>query len=113
MHSSKLLTESFLFGGVPINGACCCCRFLQVHILPREVFGKSTFAVAMRLLKTFPMWFTDSLLVWYTWALMGDTSSYGFHRPAVGPMALKGKSGKTPVLDVGTFARIKNGDIKV
>jgi indole-3-pyruvate monooxygenase len=44
---------------------------------------------------------------------MGDTSSYGFHRPAVGPMALKSKSGKTPVLDVGTFARIKNRDIKV
>ncbi len=84
-----------------------------MHILPREVFGKSTFAVAMRLLKTFPIWFTDSLLVWYTWALMGDTSSFGFHRPAVGPMALKSKSGKTPVLDVGTFARIKNGDIKV
>ncbi|CAK9219155.1 unnamed protein product, partial [Sphagnum troendelagicum] len=84
-----------------------------VHILPREVFGKSTFAVAMRLLKTFPIWFTDSLLVWYTWALMGDTSSHGFHRPAVGPMALKSKSGKTPVLDVGTFARIKNRDIKV
>jgi indole-3-pyruvate monooxygenase len=44
---------------------------------------------------------------------MGDTSSYGFHRPAQGPMTLKLKFGKTPVLDVGTFAKVKNGDIKV
>jgi indole-3-pyruvate monooxygenase len=84
-----------------------------VHILPREVFGKSTFAVAMKLLKTFPLWFTDSFLVWYAWALMGDTNSYGLHRPAEGPMTIKTKLGKTPVLDVGTFAKIKNGDIKV
>ncbi|KAH9535563.1 hypothetical protein CY35_17G060600 [Sphagnum magellanicum] len=84
-----------------------------VHILPREVFGKSTFAVAMKLVKNFPLWFADSFLVWYTWALMGDTSSYGFHRPAQGPMTLKLKFGKTPVLDVGTFAKVKNGDIKV
>ncbi len=85
----------------------------QVHILPREVFGKSTFAVAMKLVKNFPLWFADSFLVWYTWALMGDTSSYGLHRPAQGPMTLKLKFGKTPVLDVGTFAKVKNGDIKV
>jgi hypothetical protein len=84
-----------------------------VHILPREVFGKSTFAVAMKLAKNFPLWFADSFLVWYTWALMGDTSSYGFRRPAQGPMTLKLKFGKTPVLDVGTFAKVKNGDIKV
>ncbi len=44
---------------------------------------------------------------------MGDTNSYGLHRPAEGPMTIKTKLGKTPVLDVGTFAKIKNGDIKV
>ncbi|KAG0581308.1 hypothetical protein KC19_4G241700 [Ceratodon purpureus] len=84
-----------------------------VHILPREIFGTSTFAVAMRMMKSFPLWFTDMLLVWYTWAMLGDTTVYGFQRPKDGPMTIKCKQGKTPILDVGTFAKIKSGDIKV
>lgn len=84
-----------------------------VHILPREVFGTSTFAVAMRMMKSFPLWFTDMLLVWYTWAMLGDTAVYGIKRPSDGPMTIKCMKGKTPILDVGTFAKIKNGDIKV
>lgn len=84
-----------------------------VHILPREIFGTSTFAVAMRMMKSFPLWFTDMVLVWYTFAMLGDTSVYGFQRPKDGPMTIKCKQGKTPVLDVGTFAKIKAGEIKV
>ena len=53
------------------------------------------------------------LLVWYTWAMLGDTTVYGFKRPKDGPMTIKCKQGKTPILDVGTFAKIRNGDIKV
>lgn len=86
---------------------------LQVHILPREILGASTFAVAMGMMKRFPLWFTDMLLVSYTRVMLGDTTCYGFSRPTDGPMAIKVKLGKTPVLDVGTFAKIKNGDIKV
>lgn len=84
-----------------------------VHILPREIFGTSTFAVAMRMMKSFPLWFTDTLLVWYTWCVFGDTTKYGFQRPRDGPMTIKCTQGKTPILDVGTFAKIKSGDIKV
>jgi indole-3-pyruvate monooxygenase len=84
-----------------------------VHILPREVFGSSTFAVAMRMMKSFPLWFTDLLLVCYSFAMLGDTTLYGFHRPLDGPMTIKCKHGKTPILDVGTFAKIKSGHIKV
>ncbi|XP_024392067.1 probable indole-3-pyruvate monooxygenase YUCCA5 [Physcomitrium patens] len=84
-----------------------------VHILPREIFGTSTFAVAMRMMKSFPLWFTDACLVWYTWAMLGDTTRYGFKRPSDGPMTIKCKQGKTPILDVGTFAKIKSGAIKV
>lgn len=84
-----------------------------VHILPREIFGTSTFAVAMRMMKTFSLWFTDLLLVGYTRAVLGDITSYGFKRPTDGPMTIKCKQGKTPILDVGTFAKIKSGTIKV
>lgn len=85
----------------------------QAHILPREICGQSTFAVAMKLMKTFPCWFTDLLLVSYTYLLLGDTASYGISRPSEGPMALKNKYGKTPILDVGTFAKIRSGQVKV
>lgn len=86
---------------------------LQVHVLPREIFGKSTFAIAMKLMKTFPVWLTDWLLVFYTWLILGNVANYGFRRPKQGPMELKDKAGKTPVLDVGTVNKIRSGHIKV
>jgi len=45
--------------------------------------------------------------------MLGNTSRYGLRRPEMGPLELKNKFGKTPVLDVGTLARIREGRIKV
>ena len=93
---------------------CCGVVFeMQTHILPREICGKSTFLVAMMLMKSLPVWLTDTLLVAYTYLTLGDTASVGIPRPTVGPMLMKEKSGKTPILDVGTFAAIKSGQVKV
>lgn len=86
---------------------------MQTHILPREIFGKSTFLVAMLLMKTLPVWLTDRLLVSYTYLTLGDTARVGIPRPSEGPMVLKEKYGKTPILDVGTLAVIKSGQVKV
>ena len=90
-----------------------CVFVLQTHIPPREILGKSTFLVAMQLMKTLPVWLTDMLLVSYTYLTLGDTACHGIPRPAEGPMMLKDKCGKTPILDVGTFAKIKSGQVKV
>ncbi|KAH7437664.1 hypothetical protein KP509_05G083300 [Ceratopteris richardii] len=84
-----------------------------VHILTREIFGMSTFSVAMRLMKSLPMWLVDYMLVSYSRLALGDTAVCGIERPKVGPLELKCKMGKTPVLNVGTFERIQAGDIKV
>lgn len=86
---------------------------LQVHVLTREVFGMSTFSVAMRLLKTLPVWLVDYILVSYSRLALGDTAALGIQRPKVGPLELKCKMGKTPVLDVGTMEKIQSGAIKV
>jgi indole-3-pyruvate monooxygenase len=86
---------------------------VQFHVLPREVFGKSTFSVAMRLMKSLPVWLVDCFLVSYSRLVLGDTSACGIQRPKVGPLELKAKMGKTPVLDVGTLAKIRSGHIKV
>ncbi|KAE8689000.1 Indole-3-pyruvate monooxygenase YUCCA6 [Hibiscus syriacus] len=84
-----------------------------VHILPQEIMGRSTFGLSMGLLKWLPMWFVDRLLLIISWLLLGDTARFGLDRPRLGPLQLKNLSGKTPVLDVGTLAKIKSGDIKV
>lgn len=55
----------------------------------------------------------DRFLLITSRLLLGDTSRLGLDRPEIGPLELKNLSGKTPVLDVGTLAKIKSGDIKV
>lgn len=85
----------------------------SVHILPREMLGKSTFGLSMWLLEWLPMRLVDRLLLIVSWLILGDTSRFGLNRPSLGPIELKNLSGKTPVLDVGTLAKIKSGDIKV
>ncbi|KAL5127901.1 Indole-3-pyruvate monooxygenase YUCCA6 [Glycine soja] len=84
-----------------------------VHILPREMLGKSTFGLSMWLLKWLPIRFVDRFLLIVSWLMLGDTARFGLDRPKLGPLQLKNLSGKTPVLDVGTLAKIKSGHIKV
>ncbi|KAF7830243.1 putative indole-3-pyruvate monooxygenase YUCCA4 [Senna tora] len=84
-----------------------------VHVLPREMFGLSTFGIAMALLKWFPLRLVDKLLLMATSFVLGNTDRYGLRRPKTGPFELKNATGKTPVLDVGALAQIKSGKIKV
>jgi indole-3-pyruvate monooxygenase len=81
--------------------------------LPREMLGQSTFGLSMWLLKWLPVHVVDSILLLVARAMLGDTARLGLKRPTFGPLELKSLSGKTPVLDVGTFEKIKSGDIKV
>ncbi|KAJ1419391.1 Pyridine nucleotide-disulfide oxidoreductase, class-II [Sesbania bispinosa] len=84
-----------------------------VHILPQQMFGKSTFGLSVWLLKWFPIRFVDQFLLLMSDLMLGDTAQYGLHRPKLGPIELKNLYGKTPVLDVGTLTQIKSGKIKV
>ncbi|KAL7608502.1 indole-3-pyruvate monooxygenase YUCCA6 [Lactuca sativa] len=84
-----------------------------VHVLPREMLGRSTFGLSMWLLKWLPIRLVDRFLLIMSWMIFGSTGSFGLDRPQVGPLELKSKTGKTPVLDVGTLAKIKSGHIKV
>ncbi|KAF2564113.1 hypothetical protein F2Q70_00018687 [Brassica cretica] len=84
-----------------------------VHVLPREMLGTSTFGLSMLLLKWLPIQLVDSFLLVVSRFILGDTTLLGLNRPRIGPLELKNLTGKTPVLDVGTLAKIKTGDIKV
>ncbi|XWS72020.1 hypothetical protein CRYUN_Cryun02cG0004700 [Craigia yunnanensis] len=85
----------------------------SVHVLPQEMLGRSTFGLSMWLLKWFPVRLVDRFLLLVSRFMLGDTEKFGLHRPQLGPLELKRRSGKTPVLDVGTLAKIKSGNIKV
>ncbi|XP_028802355.1 probable indole-3-pyruvate monooxygenase YUCCA4 [Neltuma alba] len=84
-----------------------------VHVLPREMFGFSTFGLAMTLLKWFPLRIVDMLLLLLAYFIIGNTDQLGLRRPKTGPMELKCIAGRSPVLDVGTLGEIKAGRIKV
>ncbi|KAK9149775.1 hypothetical protein Scep_008532 [Stephania cephalantha] len=84
-----------------------------VHVLPREMFGLSTFGIAMALLKWIPLRAVDKLLLFVAHFTLGNTDKLGLRRPKTGPIELKNVAGKTPVLDVGALSQIKSGKIKV
>lgn len=85
----------------------------QVHVLPREIFGKSTFELAMFMMKWLPLWLVDKLLLVLAWFILGNIEKYGLKRPKMGPLQLKNTRGKTPVLDIGALEKIRSGDIEV
>ncbi|CAN6460421.1 unnamed protein product [Victoria cruziana] len=85
----------------------------SVHVLPREIFGKSTYEVAAILLKWLPLWMVDKLLLICARLELGNIQKFGLKRPSMGPLQLKNTLGKTPVLDVGALKKIRSGAIKV
>lgn len=86
---------------------------LQVHVLPREMFGFTTFGIAMLLLKWLPLRAVDKLILFLANLTLGNTDKLGLRRPKTGPIELKNATGKTPVLDTGAISLIKSGNIKV
>ncbi|XP_030975048.1 probable indole-3-pyruvate monooxygenase YUCCA7 isoform X1 [Quercus lobata] len=85
----------------------------SVHVLPREVMGKSTFELAVLLMKWLPLWLVDKILLILAWLILGNVEKYGLRRSSIGPLQLKNSAGKTPVLDIGALQKIRSGEIKV
>lgn len=81
--------------------------------MPREICGKSTFELAVLMMKWLPIWVVDKLMLILAWLVLGNIEKYGLKRPLMGPLELKNTKGKTPVLDIGTLSKIRSGDIKV
>ncbi|XP_060174869.1 probable indole-3-pyruvate monooxygenase YUCCA8 [Lycium barbarum] len=85
----------------------------SVHVLPREIFGKSIFELAMFMMKWLPLWLVDKILLILTWFILGNIEKYGLKRPKLGPLELKNTQGKTPVLDIGALEKIRSRKINV
>ncbi|KAK1372506.1 hypothetical protein POM88_028699 [Heracleum sosnowskyi] len=73
---------------------------LVVHVLPRKMFGCSTFGIAITLLKWLPIRLVDKFLLLMCNFTLSNTEKLGLRRPKIGPIELKSATGKTPILDV-------------
>ncbi|KAF3496229.1 hypothetical protein DY000_02058238 [Brassica cretica] len=85
----------------------------SVHVLPREILGKSTFELGVTMMKWMPVWLVDKTLLFLARIVLGDTDKYGLKRPKLGPLELKNLECKTPVLDIGALPKIRSGKIKI
>ena len=81
---------------------------LQVHILSRRMV-----AMGLMLLKHLPLNMVDTMMAMLGNFFYGDLTKFGINRPTDGPFFMKIKYGKYPVIDVGTYQKIKSGEIQV
>jgi hypothetical protein len=81
---------------------------MQLHLVTKEIWN-----VAMALYAYLPVWVIDKLVLLMCAVVFGDTSRHGLRRPAVGPFTMKLTTPAYPVVDVGTYAKIRTGEIRV
>ena len=83
-----------------------------VHIVPRDLFGIPIQVVAMLATRVLPAGANEKLFPAILDFALGDLAKYGIRRPQQGILQ-QSRSGRIPVLDVGTVRKIFEGAIKI
>ncbi len=83
-----------------------------INIVYRDVLGRPT-QLSSILLSKLPPAVGDAAATLLRNLSVGDLGRYGLHTADVSPLRQLREDGKTPVIDVGTVARIRSGDIQV
>lgn len=83
-----------------------------VNIIPRDVLGRPTQLTALMLARL-PERLGDRIGVMTRNLTIGNLSAFGVDTPTLAPAAQLREYGQTPVMDIGTVARIKSGEIRV
>ncbi|MCA9612788.1 MAG: NAD(P)/FAD-dependent oxidoreductase [Myxococcales bacterium] len=83
------------------------------HVSPRDLFGVVPTQALGVALGWLPPKVFDRLALPLTKRLVGDLSAYGITRPDQGPMELLQKTGRVPLLDIGTVELVRQGRITV
>lgn len=83
-----------------------------VNIVLRDVLGRPTQLSSIALARL-PEPIGDACATLLRNLTVGDLSRWGLRTPAASPLHQLRHEGKTPVIDVGTLARIKRGEIPV
>ena len=98
------LAEAGIAVGISIRG--------PINIVPRDVLGRPTQRTAMQLSRL-PAPVADRLGSWLRRWTVGNLEPYGIPTPSIPPIRQLRELGKTPVIDVGTVAAIRDGRIAV
>ena len=83
-----------------------------VSIVPRDLNGRPVQLTSIQLAKI-PFGIGDWLGNFIRGIYLGDLRKYGLNAPKLSPAQQLKKTGKTPVVDIGTVNQIKAGKIKV
>ena len=83
-----------------------------VNIVPRDFLGNPTQLTAKKL-AIFPPFIGDRLGRLVQYFSIGNLNKYGIKRPNIFPAKQLRTLGKTPVIDLGTVAEIKKGNISI
>ena len=82
-----------------------------INLVHRDVLGRPT-QVSSIMLSKLPTAWGDAIATWLRNLTVGDLSPWGLRTAAISPLRQLREHGKTPVIDVGTLARIRRGDIR-
>ena len=83
-----------------------------VNVVPRDFLGMPTQLTSIRL-RWAPLRLADAIGRLVGRLAFGDLRRYGLARPALGPLTAIKRRRRIPLIDVGTLAAIKRGDIAV
>ena len=83
-----------------------------VNVIPRELFGLPIL-VASALFRPFPARVADAMSAPLLALSIGDITKLGLRRLPHGPMEQIKRHGRVPLIDVGTLALVRHGDVKL
>ena len=84
----------------------------EINVVPRDLNGRPTQLTAKTLDKI-PFGLGDWLGIQIRKFYYGDLTKYGLKTSKLAPVVQLKETGKTPVIDLGTIQKIKEGEIKV
>ncbi|KAA1177276.1 NAD(P)/FAD-dependent oxidoreductase [Rhizobium tropici] len=83
-----------------------------VNVVPREILGVSSATIAI-LQQRFPYRVVDAVNAPFLHLRYRDIEELGLKRSHQGPLTTMIEQGRTPLIDIGTIAKIRDGRIKV
>lgn len=84
-----------------------------VHVVPRDLLGVPAQVTSLQLFSRLPPKLADRLSLAAIRLVYGDLSRFGLRRPELGPISQVLERHKIPLIDIGTVALIKQGQILV
>ncbi|CAO2192945.1 unnamed protein product [Urochloa humidicola] len=81
----------------------------ELHLVTKEIWNVGMALYGYHV----PAWIIDKLVLLMCAVVFGDTARHGLRRPALGPFTMKLTTPAYPVVDVGTYAKIRSGEVRV